>query len=240
MELLALTRENIEGVLVVVSAFVIFGGSVLLLLGAVFGLRMAYLVVATGFFAFMIILSALWSFGAELFGVGTPPFLGPKGEIPTWIALGAGRDLTSPTFPVLDRYPDDPWKSAEEDPSRTAEVESVSLAVQEFLAEEAQAALVRARIEGEVAPEDFQVTDLEFTTVDGTPLATARAFASGGGPEVEVFAYKDPGNEALPSYLFLAASVIGFVAHLPLLDRAERKRKDILTGGQQSPWRGPA
>jgi hypothetical protein len=240
MELLALTRDNIEGVLVVVSAFVIFGGSVLLLLGAVFGLRMAYLVVATGFFAFMIILSALWSFGAELFGVGTPPFLGPKGEIPTWIALDAGRDLTSPTFPVLDRYPDDPWTSAEEDPSRTPEVESVTLAMQEFLTEEAQAELARARIEGEVTPEDFQVTDIEFTTVDDTPLAAARAFASGGGPEVEVFAYKDPGNEPLPSYLFLAASVIGFVVHLPFLDRAERKRKEILTGGQQAPWRGPA
>jgi hypothetical protein len=55
-----------------------------------------------------------------------------------------------------------------------------------------------------------------------------------------VVAYKDPGNEALPSYLFLGASLIGFVVHLPFLDRAERKRKDILTGGQQAPWRGPA
>jgi hypothetical protein len=221
---------------VVVSGFVIFGGSVLLLLGAVFGLRMGYLVAATGFFAFMLILSALWVFGAP----GTPRFLGPKGELPTWIALGAGRELSSPTYPVLERYPNEPWVSPQEDPSRTAEVEAATLAVQEFLAEEAQGELRRAGMEGEVAPEDFEVTDLEFATVDDTPLAVARAFAGGGGPEVEVFAYKDPGNEPLPSYLFLAASVIGFVVHLPFLDRAERRRKDILTGGQQPPFRGPA
>jgi hypothetical protein len=236
MELLALTQENIEGVLVVVAAFVIFGGSTLLLLGAVFGLRMGYLITATGFFAFMLILSALWTFGAP----ETPRFLGPKGELPTWIALGAGQDVSSPTYPVVERYPEAPWTSAEEDPSRTPEVEAATLAVQEFLAEEAQRELGEARIEGEIAPEEFEVTNLEFTTVDGTPLAMARAFAVGGGPEVEVFAYKDPGNEALPSYLFLGASLIGFVVHLPFLDRAERKRKEILTGGQQAPWRGPA
>ena len=68
MEILALTRTNIEGVLVVVSGLVIFGGSVFLLLSAIFGLRMGYLLAATGFFAFMLILSALWVFGAP----GTP------------------------------------------------------------------------------------------------------------------------------------------------------------------------
>jgi hypothetical protein len=236
MELLALTRTNVEGVLVVVSGFVLFGGSVWLLLSAVFGVRMGYLVAATGLFAFMIILSALWVFGAP----GTPRFLGPKGELPAWIALEAGPDLTSSTFPVLERYPGDPWVTAQEDPSLAPEVEAASLGMQEFLAEEANAELRRQQIQGEVAPEEFQIVDLEFTEEDGTPLAAARAFASGGGPEVEVFAYKDPGNEPVPSYIFLAASVIGFVAHLPFLDRAERRRKDVLTGGRQPPWRGPA
>jgi hypothetical protein len=236
MEILALTRTNIEGVLVVVSGLLIFGGSVFLLLSAIFGLRMGYLLAATGFFAFMLILSALWVFGAP----GTPRYLGPKGELPAWIPLAAGQQLTSPTYPVVEQFPDDPWTSPEEDPSLTAEVEAATLAMQEFLAEEAQAELSREQIEGEVAPDDFQITDLEFVTVDGTPLSAARAFASGGGPEVTVVAYKDPGNEPLPSYLFLVGSVIGFVVHLPFLDRAERKRKEILTGGQQAPWRGPA
>jgi hypothetical protein len=236
MEVLALTRTNIEGALVVVSALILFGGSVWLLLSAVFGVRMGYLVMATGLFAFMIILSALWVFGAP----GTPRFLGPKGDLPTWIALEAGQDLTSSTFPVVERYPGDPWVSAEEDRSLNPEVEAAALGMQEFLAEEANAELVRQQIEGEVAPEEFEIVDLEFTEVEGTPLAAARAFALGGGPEVEVVAYKDPGSEPVPSYLFLAAAIVGFVVHLPFLDRAERRRKELLTGGAQAPWRGPA
>jgi hypothetical protein len=119
-------------------------------------------------------------------------------------------------------------------------VEPVTLAFQEFLAEEADAELRRAGVEGEITPETFEITDLRFTEVDGTLLSAARAFASTGGPEVEVVGYKDPGDLALPSWLFLGASVIGFAAHVPFLDRAERRRKEILTGGEQAPWRGPA
>jgi hypothetical protein len=235
-DVLALTRTNIEGALVVVSAFVIFGGSVWLLTSAVFGVRMGYLVSATGFFAFMIILSALWAFGAP----GTPPNLGPRGDLPTWFGLGAGVELSSPTYPVIREYPAEPWRSAQDRRAFRGEVEPVTLAFQEFLAEEAAAELRRAGIQGEITPETFEIADLRFTAVDGTRLAAARAFATSGGPEVVVFGYKDPGDLALPSWLFLAGSIIGFVAHLPFLDRAERRRKDILTGGDQAPWRGPA
>lgn len=233
---LALTRTNIEGTLVIVSSFVIFGGSVWLLLSAVMGVRMGYLVSATGLFGFMVILSALWAFGAP----GTPPNLGPRGDLPTWFGLGAGGELSSPTYPVIEEYPAEPWMSAEDQRTFRSEVEPVTLAFQEFLAEEAADELQRAGVEGEIAPETFEISDLRFTTADGTRLAAARAFATTGGPEVVVFGYKDPGDLALPSWLFLAGSIIGFVAHLPFLDRAERRRKDILTGGDQAPWRGPA
>ena len=235
-DVLALTRTNIEGTLVVVAGFVIFGGSVWLLLSAVFGVRMGYLIAATGLFAFMVILSALWAFGAP----GTPPNLGPRGDLPTWFGLAAGQDLSSPTYPIVQDYPEEPWVDPEESPRFRGEVEAVTLAFQEFLAEEAAGELRRAGIEGEITAETFEIADLRFTEVDGTPLAAARAFASTGGPEVEVVGYKDPGDLALPSWLFLAGSIIGFVAHLPFLDRAERRRKEILTGGEQAPWRGPA
>ncbi|MGH2673931.1 MAG: hypothetical protein ACRDKA_01580 [Actinomycetota bacterium] len=234
-EALALTRTNIEGTLVVVSAFVIFGGSVWLLLSAVFGVRMGYLIAATGLFAFMVILSALWAFGAP----GTPPNLGPRGDLPTWFGLAAGRDLSSPTHPIIEEYPEGPWRDPAEEGGLNAEVEPATLAFQEFLAEEAAGELRAAGLEGEIPPDAFEITDLRFTTLDETRLAAARAFASAGGPEVLVFGYKDPGDLALPSWLFLAGSIIGFVAHLPFLDRAERRRKEILTGGEQAPWRGP-
>jgi hypothetical protein len=234
MEILALTRDNIEGALVVVTSIILFPGSVFLLLSAIFGVRMGYLVAATGFFAFFIILAALWSFGAP----GTLPFLGPKGDLPAWKPLAAAEDLTSPTFPVIDEYPGGPWQPPGK--RTTGQVEPATTAIQEFLAEEAQAELRQAGVEGELAPEDFQVTEVMFTQVGETKLAGATAFASTGGRTVEVVAHLDPGNLAIPSYVALGVAVVGFLVHLPFLDRAERRRKDVLTGGEQAPWRGPA
>jgi hypothetical protein len=234
VELVALTDTNIEGSLVVVAGFVLFGGSTYLLASAVMGRTLGYLVTATAFFAFMIILSALWTFGAP----ETPRYLGPKGDLPAWVPVASGQVLESSTLPAIEEYPNAPWQSPDEQQFKPEE-EPATLAFQEFLAEEAAAELQGRGIEGDVTPEDFQIEGLRFTEVDGTPVAAARGFAA-GGREVLVVGYKDLGNEPLPSYLFLIGSLIGFAAHLPFLDRAERKRKDVLTGGDQAPWRGPA
>jgi hypothetical protein len=231
----ALDQTFFEGVGVVVAALLLFAGSVFMLLAAVFGPRMGYLVAATGFFAFMLILSALWAFGAP----GTPRYLGPKGELPHWEVAGAGTDLASSTDPVIEEYPGGPWRPPE-DAGLTTEVEPATLAFQEFLAEEANAEFQQTGVDAEVAPEDFEVTDLRFVTGEETDLAAAMAFSTTGGQEVVVVGYKDEGNEPLPSWIFLGASILGFAVHLPFLDRAERKRKDVLTGGEQKPWRGPA
>lgn len=218
---------------VLIASLVLFPGTVWLLTGAVFGNRMGYLISATSFFAFMIILSSLWAFGAP----GTKPYLGPKGALPAWVTVTAGQELQAQALPVVEQYPEGPWKPAEED---DPEFEAATLAFQAFLAEEATAELEEEGVEGEVASSQFQIEQLRFTTVEDRPVAMARAFALGGGPEVLVFGYKDPGNEGRPSFVALAVSVIGFALHLPFLDRAERKRKGILTGGGQPPFRGPA
>lgn len=237
MDLVAqIDRTFVEGVLAVVAAAVIFLGSTYLLLAAVFGLRMAYLIAATGFFAFLVILTALWAFGAP----GTPPFLGPKGDLPSWVGLGQGTALRSSTFPVIEEYPAGPWESPEDDPGLSEEVEPAEQAFGEFLAEQANQQLERAGVEGEVLPTDFAVEEIRFTTVDGTELAAARAASTQGGREVMVFGYMDPGNEGVPSFIALGVAIIGFAVHIPFLDRAERRRKEILTGGDQPPYLGPA
>jgi hypothetical protein len=234
MELLAVDRTLIEGFAALIAGLVLFVGSVYLLLTAVFGPRMAYLVTATGFFAFWLILAALWVFGAP----GTPRFLGPKGDLPSWQAVAAGTDLRSPTFPVISQYPGGRWEEAGQD--QTAEVEPVTLSVQEFLAEEASAELRSEAIEGEISPEDFTVTDIRFTSVGETELAAATASATTGGREVTVVTVRDEGSEPVPSFIALGVGILGFAIHVPFLDRAERRRKEILTGGEQAPWRGPA
>ena len=63
---------------------------------------------------------------------------------------------------------------------------------------------------------------------------------TGGGPQVTVLLRHDSGSVPRYSYMFLGASILLFLIHLPLLDRAERSRKEILTGGDAPPWYGPA
>ena len=240
MDVLAISRLAIEGVLVTVISFILFVGSVYILLAAVFGRWMGYLLTATAMFGFMILLSLLWTFGSIAYGApGTPPYRGPQGEPAHWVPVAAGTTLVSQEVPALDRYPAGPWQTAER-AELAGEEEPLTTAIQEFLVEEADQQLRQAGIDGHVEPGTFEVTDLRFAEVDGREVAVARAFATTGGPEVLVAAYRNPGSTAVPSWLFLVGSIVGFVAHLPLLDRAERRRKEILTGGDQPAWRGPA
>jgi hypothetical protein len=236
-----LTCDNFVGYLTVLMGFILFVGSVYLLLAAVFGPRMGYLVMAVALFGWMIILSSLWAFGFWSQGLDTPTNLGPRGTEPHWAAFGSGVEVASQSFTVVNSYPGPPWVApAGPDDERTASVGTVNTAVQDFLAEQANEELQKAGSDATVLPEDFTVTDVEFTSVDGTSLAGAHSFFSGGGPEVTVFLYHDSGNVPLYSYAFLGVSVIMFAIHVPFLDRAERKRKAVLTGGKPPTFLGPA
>jgi hypothetical protein len=233
--------DSFVGYLTVLMGAILFIGSVYLLLAAVFGPRMGYLVMAVALFGWMIILSSLWVFGFWSQGIDTPTNLGPRGTEPHWAAFGSGVQVASQSYPVVNRYPGDPWVAPKNaDDERTASVGTVTTAVQDFMAEQANEQLKEDGSEATVEAADFTVTDVEFTSIDGTSLAGAHAFFSGGGPRVTVFTYHDSGNVPLYSYAFLGASVILFAIHVPFLDRAERKRKAVLTGGKPPTFTGPA
>ena len=57
---LGLAPTFAKGIIAVVAALILFVGSVYLVLSAVFGLRMAYLVVAVSFFGWMLIFASIW------------------------------------------------------------------------------------------------------------------------------------------------------------------------------------
>jgi hypothetical protein len=227
-----------KGALTVVMAAVIFIGCIWVLLAAVFGRRMAYLVLMTIFSSWLIILSASWLFGFWAQGVETPTNLGPRGSDPAWVVVDSGITLSSEEFPDADAYPGGPWAALDVDTS----IQGVSGAVQTFLAEEANVELGVA--EGDptaLETSAFNVENIRFATADGdTSLAMAQGNFTGGGPQITVLLRHDSGSVPRYSYMFLGGSILLFLIHLPLLDRAEKSRKEILTGGQAAPWYGPA
>jgi hypothetical protein len=236
--LLAVSPFFVKGILVTVCAFILFVGSVYLLTAAVFGLRMGYLVIAVAFFAWMIIFSALWAFGAP----GTLRNVGPRGTEAHWQVFRASTEPTSAAkFPESASYPGDGWWVPATTSTAASSIPTVTTAFQTYLAAQAQEQLAQQGKEEEIDPTAYTVQNVRFNTAeDGTHLAAGTAFFSSGGPAITVYAYHDSGDVPIWSWIFLIGSVVGFVIHLPFLDRAEKSRKAILTGGTAPAWYGPA
>ena len=240
--MLALAPTFVKGVLTTICALVLFVGSVYLAASAVLGLRMGYLVIATSLFAWMIILAALWTFGFYSQGPGTPKNLGPRGTEPHWQVFEAATEPTLSKFPETGGYPAGGWWiPAKESPSAAA-IPTVTTAFQGYLAAQAQAELEKeGKTDVEVDPTGYIVQNVRFLTAkDGTHLAAGTAYFASGGTAITVYAYHDSGNVQVWSWLFLIGSFIGFGIHVPFLDRAEKSRKAILTGGIAPAWFGPA
>lgn len=243
----ALAPTFVKGIAVIVCAIILFIGSVYVLLTAIFGLRMGYLVLAVSLFGWLIILSLIWTLGAP----GTPPDLGPRGTEKHWQVFAAGTTDLATKYPETRSYPNGRWQppNAKTDPS----VDTVIAAMQGYLQQQAAIQLTK---QGKkvctstssptapcfsLDPTSFAVQDVKFVTGKGpTQLAAAHAFYTLGGPQITVYAYRDRGNVPVYSIAFLIASVIGFAVHLPFLDAAEKRRKAILTGGTAPAWYGPA
>ena len=231
----------LKGGLTTLMAFILFVGSPLLLLSAVFGRRMGYLVLAVSFFSWMILLSAIWTFGFYSQGLSTPANLGPRGAEPAWLVEAAGTDPEAP-FEVFDAYPDGQgWREPGTNDNDTSSVQAVTSASQAFLVERANEAAGKEKDQpGSFTTTEFTIQSIQFAADGDVSLAAAEGFYAGGGPLVKLYLRHDSGSVDRYSWMFLIGSFVGLALHLPLLDRAERSRKEILTGGTAPPWYGPA
>jgi hypothetical protein len=228
---------------VVLAGFILFVGSVYVLLSALFGRWMAYLVVIVAFSGWMIIQSSIWLFGFWSLGPGTPVNLGPRGREASWVVNAAG--LTPQNTDVSDTYtdyPQDPWSTVPPDHYAESEPSAINGAATAYLAEITNEELGRGEFDfNAVTAAQFTVDHLATATAgDGTDIAVVTAHYNGGGPVTVMSLAYDEGAVSSWSWLFLILSLLVFAIHLPLLDRAERSRKEFLTGGSAPPWYGPA
>jgi hypothetical protein len=227
---------------VVIMGFVVFVGSVLLVLSAVFGRRMGYLVLAVSFFGWMIILSTMWLTGFLISqGPTTPKNLGPRGTEPAWVVESFGT-APDPVYEVFASYPQgEEWRIPGTNDNDSSSMQGVTSAAQGFLAERSNEDLGLGEFEpGAVQTTDFAIQNIRFATAGDVSLAAAEGYFTGGGPKITLFMRHDSGSVPRYSWMFLIGSVLGFAIHVPFLDRAERHRKEILTGGTAPPWYGPA
>jgi hypothetical protein len=230
----------VKGVGVTVMALILFVGSVYLVLTAVLGRWLGFLVLLVCLAGWMVLQSSLWLFGFYSQGIETPTNLGPKGSEPAWTVLEATTAATSEAYAEFGAYPNDPW--AEPTASEAGAATTIEGNTQVFLAEQLNAQLgIAPEDPHAVLPTAFIVDDVRLAeSDDGTPLAVARAHHVGGGPQWTVSMYEDSGSVPRYSYMFLGGSILLFLIVLPFLDRAEKKRKAFLTGGSAPAWYGPA
>ena len=164
-----------KGAGVVTMGLILFVGSVYLILTAVLGRWLGYLVLMVSFSGWMIVLSALWAFGFYSQGPDTPVNLGPRGAEPSWVPLLASTGQTSDAYAPFAQYPEAPWEESEQG-ENVAEVQSVSGIVTDFLAQQAnEEAEVEETDPRAITGVDFAIDSISFANDGDVPLAVATA-----------------------------------------------------------------
>lgn len=231
------------------AAFLFFFVSVYLLLRSNLGTRRAYLVMATSFFGFMVILSLYWTFGAP----GTPMATGPQnlpGQVadyyqPKWEPFAGDSVIADERFPLVKSFPEG---FSEVDESDQALVELIGPVADQLLG---FFSTERAGVPGPVPSNWVPAGSPQVATAaDGAQIAAvtfAPATEEGepdtSGDTYTAFAFYDSGFLLLPSFVMVALSLLGFLLHVLLLGWDENREKEDRRGareGEREPERVPA
>jgi hypothetical protein len=233
--------KGYPAVISLVIAILALIGTIYMLLWSNYGAREAYLILMVALFGWMLLLSSIWLFGIP----GTTPSTGPRAREPAWISFLPDSDQAGDFAAALDEYPNGWDPIGELGKKYPGNIESKGeLANVGSTVEEALARLARKQGTKATEPDDwsFFPNDQEPATEEERtlPQATVRYVQTGGGPllfgvtipstakhpQVTVFAFRDKGLVFLYAVYALGASLLGFLGHLFLLARYERKQKE--------------
>lgn len=200
----------------VISAVIVFCGSVWMLLSVVLGGRLAYFVTASVALGFLLIMGLVWSISP----------LGPVGALPAWEPVGAADQPSGIELDSVADYPGGSWAEVdEEDPTEQTqgtELEGDSADV-----------LEKAINDGDVKSFDDvgdALVDSDKTRLlqDGGKLYGAVTFGSveqgGKGSAVVAMEY-DFGNALGPPRTIAIGTAVLFALHLFGLSRSERRAR---------------
>ena len=238
-------------VAVVLTAALIFMGTIYYLLTTLFGWRRAFHISMVSLMGFMIILSLVWLVGSP----GTVPGTGPRGREPIWVPFLADSEFGADFRDLTGEFPegwDAPGKKyfGNSDEANTGaidaigEIDTVKGLLLPALAGYGQEQGFPSQ---EAADYDFRLPsktpadEAKLTAEErAIPVAEVRFEDAGGGelligvripgvsdkhPEVTIFAFRDKGAIFLPSLYFLVVSIFLFALHLWLLARDEIKQR---------------
>jgi hypothetical protein len=207
----------LEGAAAVVSAIIVFMGSIWLLLTMVLGARLAYFIVASVALGFLVIMGIVWSLPAQ-----NP--LGPVGTLPDFEPIAIAESPDEIDFGPASSYPEGDWRAPNEDDvaeqAKAAELENGAVNLLDTAVDE-------GRIESFEDPEDAVVDgdSVRLLTEDGTEYGMVTfepvPGVDGGNP-VALLRF-DPGNPLGPARMITAGTAVLWIAHLFGLGRAERR-----------------
>lgn len=205
----------ISGLAAVVSAIIVFCGSVWLLLMLVMGGKLAYFVTASVTLAVLLIMGVVWSTSE----------LGPVGELPSWSEVGIGEEASEIDFGAASSYPDGPWEVVDEGDAdatkKKGELESSAPDVLEVAIERGDITTIASAGEAIVDPEASRLLEQGGTTYG------AVVFTPATSDEVVAIAVleRDPGNSLGPPRMITLGILLLFVLHLFGLGRIEKRAK---------------
>jgi hypothetical protein len=215
------------GIGTVLSAVIVFVGSVWLLLTMVLGPRLAYFVTASITLAFVLIMAVVWSVNP----------LGPVGELASWNPVAIGEDVSELEFGPASSYPDSPWRvPLEEDQAEQTQKSELETEAGDYV----ETAVTEGDLDvppgstGTASTDETRFLDQDgdlfgAVTLEVAPPTGGGATAGGGGQTetsqaIAILEY-DPGNPLGRARITVAGAFVLLVLHLFGLSRSERRAR---------------